>query len=348
VAELSGFFPAADGWVRLHGNYPHHAAAIEQSLGAGRREDVVRAVAGLAAQEVEDRIVAAGGVAAVVRTEQAWAAHPHGRATHHDPWCTTTPGDERRRPRAAGLPLAGVRVLDLTRVIAGPTCSQVLACLGADVLRVDPPQRPELRDQYLSNGMGKRSAEVDLGSVGNRLHTDVLPYADVVLLGYRPGSLSRYGLEVDALRAQHPGLVVATLSAWGEHGPWGRRSGFDSIVQAATGIAQACAGPDGRPGALPVQALDHSTGYVLATEVMTLLADSRGGAVQVNLLGAARSLLARPRRPAGEDPVVLDVPRVVVRSPYGTLSTVPPAILLDGRRLGREVLGYGSAELAWL
>jgi crotonobetainyl-CoA:carnitine CoA-transferase CaiB-like acyl-CoA transferase len=258
------------------------------------------------------------------------------------------PGAERPRLGAAELPLSGIRVLDLTRVIAGPTCSQLLACLGADVLRVDPPQRPELRDQYLSNGMGKRSVEVDLDRVGSELRSDLLPYADVVLLGYRPGSLHEYGLEADALCSEHPGLVVASLSAWGEHGPWGRRSGFDSLVQAATGIAQRCARPDGRPGALPVQALDHSTGYVLAAEVMTLLADGRGGVVRATLLGAARSLLGRPRRPPREDAVVLEVPRVDVRSPYGVLSTVPPAVMIDGRPLRRDVLGYGTADLSWL
>lgn len=142
--------------------------------------------------------------------------------------------------------------------------------------------------------MGKRSAVIDLRGRSRSLES-LVAGADVVVLGYRPGSLDRHGLQPEMLRARHPHLVVATLSAWGEHGPWGAREGFDSIVQAATGIAAVYSGDDARPGALPVQALDHATGLRLAAGILDLLASGRGGRVRGSLLGAARDLLARPR-----------------------------------------------------
>lgn len=148
------------------------------------------------------------------------------------------------RPRgnhlaAASSPAAGVRVLDLTRVIAGPVATRFLAALGAEVLRIDPPHRPDLPPGAVADSLlGKRSATLDLRSAKGfaRLHR-LLSRADVVVCGYRPGALRRYGLDADDLAERDPGLVVALLSAWGHHGPWAQRRGFDSVVQAPTGIA---------------------------------------------------------------------------------------------------------------
>lgn len=355
-APLSGFVAARDGWVRLHANYPHHAAALGAALGVSSREELERAVAALAALDVETRVREAGGIAVAVRTSEEWAEHEHGSVTLGEPWVRVEAESPRPAlpPLSSGArPLAGVRVLDLTRVIAGPTCSQLLACLGADVLRVDPPHRPELLDQYLSNGMGKRSAELDLGTDAAVLHERLLPSADVVLLGYRPGSLTRFGLNSDALRERYPGLVVGSLSAWGETGPWAQRPGFDSIVQAASGIATICAtdggvdpGSQAAPGALPVQALDHASGYVLAARVLDLLARARAGIVRISLLGAARTLLDLPAPPPG-DVVAPHVPLVDLAIPHGRLTAVPPPIRLDGRTIEAPITGYGAAEAVW-
>ena len=358
-APLSGFVAARDGWVRLHANYPHHAAALGVALGVSSRAHLERAVAALAALEVETRVREAGGIAVAVRTPQEWAEHGHGSVTAAEPWVRVEAESPRPAlpPLSSGArPLAGVRVLDLTRVIAGPTCSQLLACLGADVLRVDPPHRPELLDQYLSNGMGKRSAELDLRADAAVLHERLLPSADVLLLGYRPGSLARFGLDPDALRERYPGLVVGSLSAWGETGPWAQRPGFDSIVQAASGIATICAscaadrGADpssqAAPGALPVQALDHASGYVLAARVLDLLARARAGIVRISLLGAARTLMDLPAPPPG-DVVAPQVPLVDQATPHGRLTAVPPPIRLDGRTIEAPITGYGAAEAVW-
>lgn len=343
-APLSGFFAAADGWVRLHGNYPHHASAIADAFGVETREGLQDRLIGIPADEVEEDVTSRGGIATVVRTAEQWRAHPHGSVTASEPWVETATTGERASLPFADLPLEGLNVLDLTRVIAGPTCSQLLACLGANVLRIDPPHRPELLDQHLSNGMGKRSAELDLRTDLARLRDDLLPRADVVLLGYRPGSLTPFGLNPSTLASERPDLVIGSLSAWGEVGPWAGRAGFDSIVQAASGIAMRCEG-DGRPGALPVQALDHATGYRIAAEVMDLCARSRGGVVRASLLGAARDLLMR--EPASGPPLATTPTTVRVSSPHGELTAVPPPITLDGRTVERPVGGYGASAPAW-
>lgn len=191
--------------------------------------------------------------------------------------------------------------------------------------------------------MGKRSAELDLGAHPETL-ADLLRGADVVVLGYRPGALSSFGLDPDALAAQRPDLVVVSLSAWGEHGPWAGRRGFDSIVQAATGIAWRCGTPD-RPGALPVQALDHATGYRMAGAALRLLAGARGGVVRSSLAGAARELLSLPPTPRP----LLPVHEATLRlpSPHGELVVTPPPVTMDGRTLERPIGGYGASSPRW-
>jgi crotonobetainyl-CoA:carnitine CoA-transferase CaiB-like acyl-CoA transferase len=296
---------------------------------------------------VEDAVVSAGGVATVVRTVEEWAAHPQGRASANheiDDIAGVIEGSARPRSFGGERPLSGTRVLDLTRVIAGPTCSQVLACLGADVLRIDPPARPELLDAYLSNGMGKRSAVADLATQGEAVR-ELASTADVVLLGYRPGALDRFGLSPDLLFAEHRHLVIGSLSAWGEVGPWAERPGFDSIVQAATGIADLYGSSDGRPGALPVQALDHATGLSMAAHIMEHLAQGAGGIIRLSLLQTASTLLER-RSPNDAD-LRLRVPKVKLRTPHGRIVTVPPPVLVGRKRLTAPISEYGASPLRW-
>lgn len=344
-APLSGYFASSDGWVRLHGNYPHHAQAITAAFGASERADLEQVLAQVPAAQIEEAVTALRGIATVVRTAQEWRAHPQGVATRDEGWVQVSPTGERPELGTAATPLDGIRVLDLTRVIAGPTCSQLLACLGADVLRIDPPHRPEILDQHLSNGMGKRSAELDLRTTLAYLREELLPRADVVLLGYRPGALTPFGLDPQTLSSDRPDLVIASLSAWGDVGPWAERAGFDSIVQAASGIAMRCGTPE-RPGALPVQALDHASGYRMAAAVMSLLSQARGGIARVSLLGAARELLAAP---ANDRPIQATTARIVeVASPHGRLTAVPPPVTIGGRTLERPVGGYAAARAGWM
>jgi hypothetical protein len=226
-----------------------------------------------------------------VRTSAQWAAHEQGQLAAAQPLLTTERiGGRAPRglPALSGgilLPAAGLRVLDLTRVLAGPVATRTLALLGADVLRIDAPQLPESQQAHNDTGLGKRSTVLDLGSaVDRRVFDELLDSADVVVTGYRPGALERQGLTPEALAARRPALVIAQLSAWGRYGPWHERRGFDSLVQVATGIAVLEGSPD-EPGALPAQALDHGTGYLLAAAVLRALTEQHrtGGARLIRL-----------------------------------------------------------------
>jgi len=197
--------------------------------------------------------------------------------------------------------------------------------------------------------MGKRSALLDLRRGENRaIARDLAATADVILLGYRPGALARSGFGADELARAAPHAVIAQLSAWGESGPWSERAGFDSIVQAASGIAVMCGDRRG-PRALPVQALDLATGHVLAAEVLDALAEARARTVNLSLLGAAEALCALPQPEQGEGtgPAALEVPRAQVRAGEQVLDVVPPVLRLDGQDLARGVGVYGAAAPVW-
>ncbi|GGV47504.1 CoA transferase [Streptomyces spectabilis] len=301
-APLSRFWRTADGWVRTHANYPHHRERLLAALGIPESAATVDAVAARLAAlpgiEAEEAVYAAGGLAVALRTPREWAAHPQATAVAGLPLVARERlggGAPRALPPLVDgplLPASGVRVLDLTRVIAGPVATRTLALLGADVLRLDPPHCPELPDQHADTGFGKRSTTLDLGGrAGLRTLDELLAGADVVVTGYRPGALDRFGLSPEALAERRPGLVVAQLSAWGARGPWAHRRGFDSLVQVATGIAALEGSPEG-PGALPAQALDHGTGYLLAAAVLRALTEQGtdgAGGTRVARLALART-----------------------------------------------------------
>lgn len=259
-------------------------------------EDLGGAFAAASVQESVDRITDAGGLAVVVRHEDS----EYDRALRTRPLVEIRRTGEAASPTATTFvdpttPLRGIRVLDLTRVIAGPVCTRTLAALGADVLRVDPPNLPEPEWQHLDTGHGKRSTLLDAHSAQM---TTLIEEADVVVLGYRPAALARLGLSPDALAEQHPGLIVAQLSAWGLNQP--DRAGFDSLVQAESGIAMIESPDSERPGVLPAQALDHSAGYLLAASICETLArrEREGGTwhISTSLRRVAAELLGMPRR----------------------------------------------------
>ncbi|MFI9818096.1 CoA transferase [Saccharothrix variisporea] len=274
-APLSRFWRAADGWVRTHANYPHHRERLLHALDT-TPERLEAVIAARPAEEVQEVVYAAGGLAVAV-VDKPLAPLPLVEVRNT--------GTRTRTLRAADLPAAGVRVLDLTRVIAGPVATRTLGLLGADVLRIDAPSLPE--DDLCDTGFGKRSALRDLAVDGL---DDLLDQADVVVTGYRPGALDRFGLAPEALLERRPSLVVAQLDAWGWTGPWASRRGFDSLVQAGSGIA-AVESDGERPGVLPAQALDHGTGYLLAAAVLRALADGTGRHIRLSLAGTASWLL---------------------------------------------------------
>ncbi len=271
-------------------------------------------------------------MAAAVRSEAQWTAHPQGVAVRNLPLLQLR-HVESGGTRAAGRhQLQGLRVLDLTRVIAGPVGICTLASYGADVLRVDSPRLPEDPAALLDTGPGKRHVQLDLTQPRDRAQfEELLTAADVLVQGHRPGALAAHGLSSEALAERRPGLVVVTLSAWGQDGPWAGRRGFDSIVQAACGIADAARQPDGTPGVLPAQALDHGAGHLIAATVMRALTRTRelGGtwhgelslAQLANWLLDAGRTSADATAPMSSDPspYLVDLP-----SPTGTITLVRP------------------------
>lgn len=337
----SRFWQAADGAVRTHGNYPWHLAALCRALGVGESAEAVgAAIASLPAVEVEQRVVEAGGVAGAVRSATEWAAHPQGAAVAAEPLVATERvGDAPARSRPAGvLPASGVRVLDLTHIIAGPVGTRFLGALGAEVLRIDRPSLPDQEPGGLGDTLlAKRSAALELSGQSDldRLG-ELLARADVVVCGYRPGALERYGLGGHALAERFPGLVAVHLSAFGHTGPWAGRRGFDSVVQAPTGIALG-ESPDGlSPGALPCQLLDHATGYLVAAAALDgLRRQATEGGSHLRRLSLARTaaFLAATWRPERSGHVSGGTLPLVELGGDPPVTAVPPPGSLGGRPL---------------
>jgi crotonobetainyl-CoA:carnitine CoA-transferase CaiB-like acyl-CoA transferase len=360
-APLSRFWRARDGWIRTHGNYSWHRDALLRYLEVPNDPDAVAsAIADRPAQELEDGIVAAGGIGAAVRSIDEWLAHPQGAAVNAEPLISAR--HEANAPARShspdDRPMAGVRVLDLTRVIAGPVCTRYLGALGAEVLRLDPPQRPDMtRDEPADTLLGKRSALLD-ATTDDGLDTlrDLLRNADVVVTGYRPGALDRFGLSEAALVDDHPGLVIVVLDAWGHSGPWAQRRGFDSVVQAATGIAVGESADGEDPGALPCQLLDHGTGYLAAAAALDgVRRQCEVGGTHVRRLSLARTAAWLTSTPTlrDADHAVEDGNEAafvqVVPTPDTTVTAIRPPGDIDGHPLQwpTPLTRYGVDTPSW-
>jgi len=301
---VSGNYATRDGWIRLHAVYPHHREAALRALGLvlteTDRETVRTTVARWEALALEEAVLREGGCAGALRSIGQWQVIPQAAVVGAQPLVGLTPlgrGDgDRPPPPEVTRPLTGLRVLDLTRVIAGPVAGRFLAAYGADVLRIDSPDRDDEPLLVTDTTVGKRSALLDLRQEDARKRFESLVRkADAVLCAYRPGALDDLGYDPATLVTLRPGLVVGTLSAYGGVGPWGARRGFDSVVQMTTGLAEEgrhATGAD-MPVPLPCQLLDHASGYLLAAGVLAGLARrsaaSRGGGwlVQVSLARTA-------------------------------------------------------------
>src|SRR4249920_170198 len=238
---IMGFYPTRDGrWSYLHCNFPNHRAAALGVLGVAEdREAVARAVATWNAADLEEAIIAAKGAGGMARTQAEWASHPQGAAVAALPLMEIVRiGDSAPEPLPTGdRPLSGIRVLDLTRVLAGPTCARTLAEHGADVMKVSAAHLPHSGDVEIDTGHGKLSAHLDLRQPKDvETLRGLVREADVFSQGYRPGTLGERGLSPEELAALRPGLVYVSLSAFGHSGPWAARRGFDTVVQTVSGI----------------------------------------------------------------------------------------------------------------
>jgi CoA-transferase family III len=298
--SIAGDYEGNDGWIRLHTNAAHHRRAALRVLGTAEdREAVVQAVHRWGVVALQEEIVDAGGCAAAMQSVESWRQHPQGRAVAAEPIVDATPTnpgpDQRWRPHP-DRPLDGLRVLDLTRILAGPVATRFLAGYGADVLRIDPPEWDEAIAAEVT--LGKRCARLDAKSAAGleRLH-GLVSEADVVVHGYRPGVLAALGLSEDERDSIRPGLIDVSLDAYGWSGPWLARRGFDSLVQMSCGIAdhgRIWANSE-RPTPLPLQALDQATGYLMAAAVLkgltVGLTTGRGWRARCSLARTAQLLI---------------------------------------------------------
>ena len=272
---IAGVYKTGDRrFVRLHTNFPHHRAAVCKVLDCkAERDDVQAALMQWEAEAFETAAYAAGGVVAMMRSHDEWSALPHARALAALPTISIEKiGEAAPKPWPAGdRPLAGVRVLDLSRVIAGPVAGRTLAAHGADVLLISGPDLPAIPWLTIDTGRGKLSAFAELKSEqGRGALRDLLAQADIFSQGYRPRALAALGFSPEDAARINPGIVYVSLSAYGHAGPWAERRGFDSLVQTATGFNHAegqAAGVEG-PKELPAQMLDHATGYLMAFGAM--------------------------------------------------------------------------------
>jgi hypothetical protein len=315
-------------------------------LGAAEsRTDVARAIGTWRAFELEDALAAAGACATAARTRAEWLAHEQGRAVRTEPLLDVTLLDAPATAPTPGVgdqPLRGVRVLDLTRVIAGPTATRTLAAHGADVLRVSAAHLPEIESLLPDTTLGKRSTMLDLhDAAGAATFRDLLRAADVLVQSYRPGALDALGFGPEAAAAISPGIVYVSLSAYSHVGPWRGRRGYDTLVQTASGIAleEGAAFAKDRPQHLPASVLDFSTGYLAAGAAMLALADrcvdGRARHVRCSLAQTREWLETLGRTGAhdasvtapDDDAVVHTLP--TIDSALGRITYAPPAGLLS-------------------
>jgi crotonobetainyl-CoA:carnitine CoA-transferase CaiB-like acyl-CoA transferase len=298
----------------------------------------------------------------MTRALDEWASHPAGAAAATLPALVLERIGEAPPtplPPLGARPLEGFRVLDLTRVIAGPVAGRTLAAHGAEVLHVTAPHLPSIAALVMDTGRGKRCASLDLRAEADRATLRALVAgADVFLQGYRPGAIAAHGFAPEALAALKPGIVCVSLSAWGHLGPWSGRRGFDSLVQNANGINDAereAAGVD-TPKPLPCQALDHASGYLLALGAMAALLRraEEGGSwlVRVSLAGTGEWI-----KPLGRVEGGLSAPGIADASPFleesasgfGRMTAVRHSAKMSRTRAhwALPAVGLGTHRAAW-
>jgi crotonobetainyl-CoA:carnitine CoA-transferase CaiB-like acyl-CoA transferase len=367
---VMGVYPARNGrWSYLHCNFPNHRAAALSVLGVPEdREAVRKAVAGWDALELEEAIIAAKGAGGMVRTMDEWAKHPQAAAIASLPLMEIVKTGESAPEKLPDghRPLSGIRVLDLTRVLAGPTCARTLAEHGADVLKITGAHLPNLGYQEYDTGHGKLSAHLDLREARDvETLRGLVRDADVFSQGYRPGTLGARGFSPEALAKLRPGIVIVSLCAFGHVGPWASRRGFDTVVQTVSGITsrQGELFPGAEPGPqfYPVSAIDYLTGYLMAFgAIVALTRRAREGGswlVRISLAQTGRWLVGRGQVPETQ---LRDVPKeftaeeierwsTTSETPVGRLRHLAPVVRMSETppRWARPSVPLGYNEPVW-
>jgi hypothetical protein len=359
---IAGDYETADGWIRLHTNAPlHRDAALSVLNVPADKAQVERAVSKWMADELEAAVVQRGGCAAAMRSIDSWARHAQGQQVREQALLFVRATDDSASAAwqpTRDRPLRGLRILDLTRVLAGPVATRFLAGFGADVLRIDPPLWDEpgvVPDVTL----GKRCARLDLGNPAERIQFEkLLAASDVLVHGYRADALAALGLDADTRRRIRPGLVDVSLNAYGWGGPWLNRRGFDSLVQMSSGIADAGMRlyGRGRPTPLPVQALDHATGYLMAAAVIRglthRLVSGRGFEARASLARSAALLIDGPAGQPYADVIAAgeeDFSAVTEHTTFGPAHRLRPPVRVGdiAMRWDRPAVALGTSTAYW-
>ena len=374
-SAIGGLHATSDGHARIHDGFAHHRNAALKILGLpedATKQDIDSKIAEWKAIDLETEVFKRGAIIVALRSPEEWDATPQGKAVKDFPISITKVGDAPKGVKSWLTPnakkcLDGLRVLEMTRVIAAPVAGRTLAAHGADVLWVTSPNLPDLPALDIDTGRGKRTAQLDLNNENDKARFDeLLQDADVFIQSYRSGSLAARGFSAEAVASNSKhSIVYGTLSAYGSDGPWSENRGFDSIVQTCSGINVAEARANGQGEAsrvLPCQALDHASGYFLATGIMAALYRQmlEGGSYKVEVSLAAtmkylRSLgqyEGRSGFECGDYDTQKDVPEELMesrQSDFGMLKAVKHAASIDGVDVGwkRMPKPLGSDEAVW-
>lgn len=290
---VSGFYQTRDGrYIQLHCNFPNHRQGVIDFLGCTNdKESVIKAIASSwDGTTLEEELNIRGLCSSLVRSTAEWHKHPQYNSTADLPLLEIIKiGDSNKEPLPNGdMPLSGIKMLDLSRVIAGPMCGKTMAMHGATVMRISSPNLPSILPLVVDTGFGKLSAHVDLDTLDGKTQLEnLVKDSDVFLQAYRPGGLDEKGFSVERLHQLRPGIIYISLSAYSHVGPWSKRHGYDSLVQSATGIVnvQGSMSDGGKPQHLPAQTLDYVSGYLAAFGAMEALRRRTidGGSYQVRI-----------------------------------------------------------------
>ena len=275
----AGFYPTRDGrWIYLHSGFPHNTRGLLKLLGVDDdRSAVARAVKASYGDELEKAIGEAGLCGAMVRDASEWAESAPGRLLAARPVVEIIQmgdSDPEPFPEDGGRPLDGVNVLDLTRILAGPTCARTLASYGANALRVGAEHLPSIPLFVADTGFGKRACSLDLKDRTDAARLKrLVKQADVFSQGYRSGAMERLGFGVNEVVKSRPGIVYVSINCYGHEGDWRARPGWEQLAQTVTGMAERQGRHLGldEPTLMPAAVNDYTTGYLAAFGALAAL-----------------------------------------------------------------------------
>lgn len=362
----TAIYPTGDDrYFHTHGSFDPDGMCADLGVTNPTPEKMAAAVVQWQGLELEAHLEAKGHCGAMIRSAAEWAKHPHGKTLAAMPVVELLQlGESDPEPfQPAERPLSDVRVLDLTRVLAGPTCARTLAEHGADVLKVSAAHLPTIEAFDLDTCLGKRWAYLDL-----RAHSDrdtlesLVTQADVFSEGFRPGVMSRFGFSGEELHQLRPGIISVSINCYGHAGPFAHRPGWEQLGQSVSGMAFEEGGNGAQaPRLVPAAACDYTTGYLAALGVLAALKRraEQGGSYQVRVSLARTGMwyMAQPRiEPDARLPV--DIPprqeciefTEISDSYAGKLRHIKPVVQLS-RTPAHWSVGSpapGSAAPTWL